>query len=383
MSRGSRVASTLVLASIVRVPLAHAQTMQDPNTIRVFSIEYADGRTVRAPVLEKTWNAWTPLFPRVSGADTTKDGLALAALEVGYVAEGRDLAVTVALRYGTPHQKRIPVATLRLTEQRSARIEELTTFGVQPITLAIVSVPRPQLLIPAVTMPSSMLEAAADVDTRGAPRYRISITNHAQQGVMALAFQGYRGDTKGLSGKPHTPGHTPLIAPGETYTLVLTPTMNTRPTGPADLWNGMDRIVFTSVTWSDGIVEGSERPAAETKVVDAATAGQLTLALALMRAEQTSDVLNLPQLRAAISSLSIDDAEGARAAASDPKGVDPAAAVSLTRIGMQLAKDALLNDFDEFLRDPRASDLAASRAWLSSAVAKFDGWRTRIVTAPR
>lgn len=383
MSRGSRVAFAFVLTCILALPLAHAQTTQDPNTVRVFSIEYADGRTVKSPVLEKNWNMWTPLFPRVSGADTTKDGLALAALEVGYVVDGRDLAVTVALRYGTPHQKRVPVSTVRLTDERSARVDELITFGVQPITLAIIPVARPQLPIPAVSMPSSLLEAAVDVDTRGAPRYLISITNHAQQGVMALAFQGYRGNAKGLSGKPHTPGHTPLIAPGDTYTVVLTPSMNVRASGPADLWNTMDRVVFTSVTWSDGIVEGSERPAAETRVVDAATARELERALTLMRGAQTADAPDLPQLRAAVSSLSIDDAEVVRAAASDPKGVDQPAAVSLTRIGMQLAKDALLNDFDEFLRDPRSNDPAARRAWLTSAVAKFDGWRTRIVTSPR
>ncbi len=121
-----------------------------------------------------------------------------------------------------PHQKRVPVTSVRLTGERAVRVNELTAFGVQPITLAIETLARPQLPIPAVTVPSSLLEAAVDVDASGAPRYRISITNHAQQGVMALAFQAYRGQQKAMSGKPHSPGHTPLIAPGESYTLVLT-----------------------------------------------------------------------------------------------------------------------------------------------------------------
>ncbi len=118
-------------------------------------------------------------------------------------------------------------------------------------------------------------------------------------------------------------------------------------------------------------------------MVDAGTARQLARALTLMRGAQIADAPDLSQLRAAISSLPIDDADAVRAAASDPKGVDQAGAQSLTRIGMQMAKDGLLNDFDEFLRDPRARDPAARSAWLASAVAKFDGWRTRIVTAPR
>jgi hypothetical protein len=326
---------------------------------------------------------WTPLFPRVAGADTTSDGLPLSALEVTYFVDGRDLSVGVALRYGTPHQKRVPVATLRLTDEHPVRVDELSAFGVRPITVAILSLARPDLPIPTVTLPSSFLEATVDVDTRGAPRYLISITNHAQQGVMALAFQGYHGNEKGLSGKPHTPNHTPLVAPGEAYTLSLMATVNSRATGASDLWNGMDRLVFTSVTWSDGIVEGSERPAAETRVVDAATARQLAHGLTLMRGAQAADAPDVPHLRAAIASLSIDDADVVRAAASDARGVDHAAAVSLTRIGMQLAKDALLKDFDEFIRDPQSAEPAARREWLTSAVAKFDGWRARIVTAAR
>lgn len=383
MSRGSRVASTLVVMCVGCGPLVRAQTTQGLDAVRVFSIEYADGRTVRYPVLEKNGNMWTPLFPRVAGADTTSDGLQLSALEVTYVVDGRDLSVGVALRYGMPHQKRVPIATVRLTDERPVRVDELSAFGVQPITVAILSLARPDLPIPTVTLPSSLLEATVTVDTRGAPRYLISITNHAQQGVMALAFQGYRGNEKGLSGKPHTPNHTPLVGPGEAYTLSLMAAVNGRATGAGDLWKGMDRIVFTSVTWSDGIVEGSERPAAETKVVDAATARQLAHALALMRGAQAADPPDVPQLRADIASLSIDDADAVRAAASDSRGVDQAAAVSLTRIGMQLAKDALLKDVDEFMRDPQSGQSAARHEWLTSAVAKFDGWRTRIVTAPR
>jgi hypothetical protein len=367
MSRGSRVASVLVLTLFAARPPLHAQATADQNTVGLFTVEYADGRTVKDPVREKNWNSWTSQFPRVPGADTTNDGLALTALEVDCVVEPRDLIVTVALRYGMPHQKRVPVATVKLTEERPVRVDELTEFGVKPITLAIISVTRPQLPIPTVTTPSSHLEVSADVDTRGAPIYRISITNHAKQAVMALAFEAYRGQIKSASGKPHTKAHTPLITPEETYTVTLNASANGRSSNGADMWLAIDRIVFTSVTWSDGIVEGSSRPALETQVVDDATARQLARALALMRDTEGSEAPGLPQLRAAIASLSINDPP----------------ATSLSRIGMQIAKDALLNDLDEVLRDPRSTDPAARRAWLTSAVAKFDAWRDRIVTAPR
>ena len=40
---------------------------------------------------------WTPLFPHVPGANTTKDGLPLNGLGVGFVIEGNEIVVTVAL----------------------------------------------------------------------------------------------------------------------------------------------------------------------------------------------------------------------------------------------------------------------------------------------
>ena len=382
MSCGSRAASALVLVAVAGASAPRAQ-IPDPNAVRVLTVQYGDGRITKSPVHETDWGDWTPTFPRVAGAETDRDGLALRALQLEHAIAGPDLIVTVALMYGLPFQKRVPVATVKLTGERPVRVDELTAFGVQPITLAIVSMPRPNLSIPTVAMPSSQLQTSVDFATTGMPRYRISITNHAQQGVMELAFQAYRGNARGLSGKPHTPDHTPLIPPGATYIVTLAASPNGRGATPGEQWLGFDRVVFTSVTWSDGVVDGSERPAVETQVVDAATARQLDRALTLMRGAQASQTPDLPRLRAAISSLTIDDAEAVRAAATSPKGVSEAAAGSLTRIGMQKAKDVMLDDLDEFLHEPRADDPARSRAWLASAVAKFDAWRTRIVTAPR
>lgn len=148
-------------------------------------------------------------------AQVVHDGLPPTALQLEHAIDGRDLAVTVALLYGTPHEKRVPVASVRLAGDQPVRVDELTAFGVQPITLSIVSMSRPQLMLPAVTSPSSQLETVVTTDITGPPRYRFTMTNHAQQGVMAFAFETYHGTARGFSGKPHTPGHAPLISPGE------------------------------------------------------------------------------------------------------------------------------------------------------------------------
>ena len=194
MSRGSRVASALALAAIAATAPLAAHTTQDPNTVRLITVQYADGRSARMVVRETGWGTFTSAFPRIPGATTVDDGLALDALQIEYAIDKRDVVASVALRYGTPHQKVVPVTSVRLTDGRSVRVDELTPFGVQPITLTMTSVARPQLPIPAVSTPSSQLE---------------------------VAFESYHGSSKGPYGLKSTPGHTPLIAPGETYAMTL------------------------------------------------------------------------------------------------------------------------------------------------------------------
>jgi len=383
MTCGWRIAFALSVVLATANTISSAQTSDASSDVRLLAVTYADGRTTKMPIRDDSWDSWTPVFPRIPGASTVDHGLALAALQFEYVRDGRVLFVTVALLYGMPHQKRVPVAEVRVVDERPVRVDQLSAFGVEPITFAIVSAPRPQLLLPTVTVPSSQLEPAVEIPTNGPPRYLVSITNHAQQAVMGLAFQTYRGNTKALSGKPHGSGYTPLIAPGEKYVLSLPVSLRPAFGDVAGDWVPFDRVDITSVTWSDGIVEGNERPAIETQVVNEGTAQQLARVLTLLRSAEAAEPADLVQLRAAVVALTIDDPDAVRAAAADPKRITQATARSLTRIGMQNAKDVLLSDLDAFLRDPASGDPQTQRLWLASAVAKFDGWRNRLVSAPR
>ena len=52
---------------------------------------------------------------------------------------------------------------------------------------------------------------------------------------------------------------------------------------------------------------------------------------------------------------------------------------STMRSGMQNVKNAVLNDLDEFTTVHRAASPAVYGEWLAAMVAKFDGWRQRLV----
>lgn len=379
MKSGLNLASAFLLV-LVAGRAASAQTPDSASTVRLIAITYEDGRTTKEPLRDGSWTEWTPAFPRIEGTRVAEQGLALTALQFEYAPDGPDLAVTVALLYGTPHQKRVPVVTVRVANEDSVRIDDLQAFGVEPITIALVSSQRPQLPLPTVISPSSQLEMSADVPATGVPRYEITITNRGAQSVMALAFEAYEGTRKEITGLPHAPGYAPLIRPGESYVLKLNTSPAVASTDLGERWRSFDRIVLTSVTWSDGIVEGSERPAIESQIANAAIARQLARALALIQVAQGEAMPDLARLHAAIEALPIDDPE---AIAAEPAHVDRRTAVSLTQIGMQNAKEAVLNDLDAFVRDPASGAAEIRHQWLKSAFTKLSAWRSRIVAAPR
>jgi hypothetical protein len=143
-----------VAAIATSIGALSAETPQQPRASRALLIHYADGRTIPEQFRPDA-DTWTPLFPRVPGANTTKDGLPLNAMGVGFVIEGDEIVVTVSLLYGKLHQKRVTVATRRMGTSDTARIDELEAFGVQPIELSIADIPVASTYAPAVETPSA------------------------------------------------------------------------------------------------------------------------------------------------------------------------------------------------------------------------------------
>ena len=200
---------------------------------------------------------------------------------------------------------------------------------------------------------------------------------------MLLAFKAYRGDVIAISGRPRGPGHTPLIPAGEAYVLKLPASANSRGDG-AGAWLPLDRLEITSVLWSDGLVEGDPMPAALEHALDAGVAQQLTGIVAVLRAAARDPSAHaLPQLRGEMASLSLEVTaeEAARALAAIPGPVRlPAAQVESTmEAGMRNARNAVLNDIDEYIKSAPSPSTYAG--WLTRVTEKFAGWRSRITGA--
>jgi hypothetical protein len=291
------------------------------------------------------------------------------------------VAVTVALLYGSPYERRVPVATVHVTSADPVRVDALEVFGVRPVAFSLVPLPPADLYIPSVTTPSSSLEVSVETVTEPVPAYLATIVNHGSRDVMMLDFTAWRGPRQAGTGRSRKAGRMPVVPAGGSYVLKVNATAS-QGAGPSG-WMALDRIEITSVLWSDDIVEGDGKPAADEHALDAGTALQLDRMLVLLRAAGRDPAAHgLADLRTRIAALTlaVTREEAEAAAAAIPGSVRlPVETVNRTMAaGMRNARSAVLNDIDELLKASSAPGAAEYAAWLSRVTAKYAEWRGRI-----
>jgi hypothetical protein len=377
----------LTALSILIAILVPPQPSSAPDTVRALRVAYADGRTSITPLSDRGRVSWTVTFPRVAGATpVSEDGLSLSALQFEEARDGDALRVTLALLYGSPHQRRVQVTTVRVAGETPVRVDALESFGVQPVTLSLVSLPPAQLRIPSVISPSSDLAFDVELSEGAVPAYRVNVSNHSTRAVMMMQFKAYRGSVISISGRPRGTGKVPLIDPGARYVLTLNATPNQGRESNAGAWLPLDRLEITSVLWADGFVDGDARVADDERALDGGTALQLDRLVALLRGvARDPSGRQIAALRELVSAAPItvttDEAATVHASLGPRTQMTVPQVLSTMQAGMRNARSAVLNDIDAFIRDMPGADVAAYTRWLDAMVPKFAAWRARIGAA--
>ena len=378
-----RIPALILAASL----LPQVQSPLPPTTARALRVAYADGTKTITPISDRANVRWTMAFPKIAGARTaTEDGLALSALQFEEARDGQALRVTLALLYGSPQERRVPVTTVSVTDETPIRVDALESFGVKPVTLSIITLPPAQLHFPSVTSPSSDLAFDVELVEGAVPAYYVSIGNFSNRPVMMMQFKAYRGKTISISGRPRGTGKVPLIDPGTRYILKLNATPNQGRGPETGAWLPLDRIEITSVLWSDGLVEGDVTVADDERSLDAGTAQQLDRLLVLLRdAARDPSARPVAALRELVQAVPLavtaDEAAAAREWLGPQTKLTTAQVQRTMEGGMRNARSGVVNDIDEFVRDMPRADVAAYSRWLEAVILKFDGWRTRIRAA--
>ena len=181
---------------------------------------WPDGRVNYELSSPRRASMWTPVFPRVEGYTLPEGARPVYAVQFARVLAGRDIKVDVSVLLGSAQPPGVPVASVVISPGSHVVVEELRKFGVQPVTLSMVTVAPMTPYLPTVVSVSPEIEIA-NVELLSAPYpgYRITLRNLGSKAVSNVHVQSYRGEEKALSALKRTDDGRPMMQPGASYTF--------------------------------------------------------------------------------------------------------------------------------------------------------------------
>jgi len=333
---------TLLLNATALLPAsADAQTVA-PAEGRAWVLGFADGKTSTHYIVKAKGDMWTPNFRRIDGIETARNGLPLRYLDVAYTAEGDALDFVVTLVYGA-FRERLQIAKVRVTPEQPVLVDALAKYGVEPVTLSIVSVPPTLAYPPLATSASGELEIRVDPVAPNAPGYRVVLINHSARALISVQYEFYDAQRKLLSGRRKNERNEPLAEPGQEVAFEITVGK-----GADGAWHTVDHADFSTVMWEHGGYDGEPRPADMERALALGRRSVLMGALATLRSMRTPS--------AALARSAFDQ-------------FDP------SDLGMYNARKAALADLD---RLDKSRDTIGLQRWVAESIAELERWLARI-----
>ena len=340
---------------------------------------YADGRIVRHVVTREESLSWTPLFPRMTTWVPAPGAVPVYAINYRKQLVENQVRVAVSVLLGVPHQKEEPVATVSLGPGERRIVDQLTDFGVQPVTLSLSSLAATSLYAPTVLNRTAGLDVSEiEVITDPAPKYRVHVRNLSSKGALTFYFRTHHHGRVSLSGQQgHRDGRV-LIPPGETHVFDVSGSSAASPT--SDGWTpaSHDHFEIASVLWDDRTFEGDAEPVASALMLAVGRHMQLSRVTRLVRATIKAPqppAAAVARLTAQIESLTVvlDDEIRAAGFARLRDVVDnPDEHFAAAPPGMREVKAGVLSD----LRDAPSTPVAFQH-WLHEITAQYERRRDR------
>jgi hypothetical protein len=148
-----RLASVAAFIILGGVAIQAQSPAPETGPARTLVVQYAGGRTVSH--LLRSGEFWTPVFPRIEGAQTSRYGLPLEAL---------DFLVTLD--------------------------------GDEPVYLSMASVKTADVPMPAVRCVSPLLDVRVAPITPGVTSYGVQVANHSNRPLVSIDWRAMRGQAR-------------------------------------------------------------------------------------------------------------------------------------------------------------------------------------------
>jgi hypothetical protein len=359
----------------------------------VLTATFSDGRVLSYPLRPTAGNAWTPMFPRVTGWQPAAGGEIVRAVQFTYALDGQNARVTVSVMFDTAHLHETVVKTYALSQGTIVTVDPLADFGVAPMKLAVVAMGPVAANQPSVANDTLSLEIAKiETDAASGLRYHITVHNRTTQAVRTFTFAAFVGSSQAPRLNPRLAGHdgAPIVEAGGVFTFDVAAPMGGRGSS-ATTPSPVSHIEIRSALLADGSLDGRPGEAAVQRILDNADRVQLQRIVTAF-ASVLNNAAALPtagDLTAATKAAleALDIAPTAAGAAAEAARL-PAGTITLDRIladqrsSLSLRKSDALKDVAAVeawrTSQPAPPSLAAVHERLSTVRARFAAWLGRL-----
>jgi hypothetical protein len=252
---------TRVVAWLLGTVLVLAQSAVAPATVALVTT-WPDGRTTYHLTTAKRGVMWTPMFSRIAGYQPPDGSKPVYAVQFARVLVDGAIHVDVTVLLGSATPPGVPVESVVIPPGGRVTVDALRKFGVQPVTLSMVTVAPMTPYLPTVVSISPRVEIAhVEVLNAPYPGYRVTLRNLGEKDVVSAHVQSYRGQERALSALKRSDDGGPMMTPGGTYTFDVNLTGGNAPeSGDPRVWTppALDEIDIDAVTWSDGTHDGTQ-----------------------------------------------------------------------------------------------------------------------------
>ncbi len=191
---------------------------------------------------------------------------------IGFKIE-REAGILVAhLSVKLENEKEVFIATYRLKEDETIRTEELTKFGVEPLTLKVIRAKPPikdplAPIMPKVENRTKAIEVASFAQSQfSADSFQLSLRNVSNKTIIALDLFMPSADGNGGAGQRSqgVPGHPVMVAGGTSvYHFGVSHGGRMTDAGYVPDLVAQQTLIIRTVVFDDGSYEGLVQPAAE------------------------------------------------------------------------------------------------------------------------